>query len=272
MSAEPVAPAGTLCVVVTRPAGQAERAVRELQASGLQAVALPLLRIEPDPQAAARLVAEWSALAARQFVMFVSAAAVEAFFAGAAGRPWPDAVRAGSTGPGTTAALRHAGVPAELIDAPAADAPQFDTEALWARLAARRWSDASVLLVRGEGGRDWLADQLAAQGAQVRFVEAYRRSVPVLSGDEPMRLQQARDDAAHTVWLFSSSQAVQHLRRLAPDADWSRARAWATHARIAQAAQAAGFGEVQVIAPTVEAVVAAWTRALQSPPMSAQRR
>ena len=36
---------------------------------------------------------------------------------------------------------------------------------------------ARVLVVRGDGGREWLADQLRARGADVRFVQAYVRAV-----------------------------------------------------------------------------------------------
>ena len=258
-------------LLVTRPREQAERWLTRLRGHGIDAQALPLIAIGP-PADDAPLREAWVQLAGIGFVMFVSSNAVAGFFAARpAAAAWPAGTLAGCTGPGTSAALRAQGVPAACIAEPPVDAAQFDSEALWRVIGARAWHGTQALVVRGEGGRDWLAEQLAAQGARVRFVEAYRRSVPVLDGNERVQLQQACDEAARTVWLFSSSQAVQHLQQLAPAADWSRARAWATHMRIAQAARAAGFGEVHTIAPTVEAVVAAWTRALQSPPMSAQR-
>ena len=70
--------------------------------------------------------------------------------------------RAWSPGPGTTAALLRAGWPAARIDAPAHDAPQFDSESLWARVAPQARAGTRVLIVRGGGadgvaaGRDWL--------------------------------------------------------------------------------------------------------------------
>lgn len=259
-------------LLVTRPRDQAERWLTRLRAKGVDAQALPLITIGP-PVDEVPLRDAWARLAGCGFVMFVSANAVAGFFAA---RPpdavWPTGTLAGCTGPGTSAALHAHGVPAACIAEPARETAQFDSEALWRVIGERPWRGVQAIVVRGEGGRDWLADQLGAQGAQVSFVEAYRRSLPVLGSDERALLQLALDEPAHTVWLFSSSQAVQHLQLLAPQADWSQARAWATHARIVQAARGAGFGQVKAIAPTPEAVVAAWERALQSPPTPAQRR
>ena len=140
-------------LIVTRPQAQAAGWVRELQALGLAASALPLIEITAldDP---APLRQAWRDLSQRTLVMFVSANAVEHFFAAAPpGRGWPAGVLAGSTGPGTSAALRSAGVPVPLLVEPAADAPKFDSEALWERLASRQWAGLSVLVVRGEDGR-----------------------------------------------------------------------------------------------------------------------
>lgn len=258
-------------LLVTRPRDQAERWVARLRALGVEAQALPLITIGP-PADTAPLREAWAGLAGCGFVMFVSANAVDGFFAARPpGAEWPGATLAGCTGPGTSAALRAQGVPEACIAEPPSAAAQFDSEALWQVIGARPWPGVQALVVRGEGGRDWLADQLSAHGAQVRFIEAYRRSLPQLAATERALWQQAIDEPAQTVWLFSSSQAVQHLQQLAPGADWSRARAWATHARIVQAARAAGFGQVKAIAPTLEAVITAWGRALQSPPTPAQR-
>ena len=96
-------------LIVTRPAAQAGPWVNALQALGLDAQALPLIGIAP-PHDLAPVRAAWSGLAHQRLVMFVSANAVEHFFAARpAGALWPAALPAGSTGPGTSAALRGAG-------------------------------------------------------------------------------------------------------------------------------------------------------------------
>jgi uroporphyrinogen-III synthase len=251
-------------VIVTRPAQQALPWVERLRALGVDAVALPLIDIAPadDP---APVVAAWRGLPGLALAMFVSANAVAHFFAQRpAGAAWPDEVLAGSTGPGTSAALLEAGVPAGNIVEPAADAPSFDSEALWARLAHRDWAGRRVLVVRGEHGRDWLADTLRGHGAVLDFVSAYRRGPPALGADGQAVLAAALAAPAGHLWHFSSSEAVGHLAALAsavqPAATWQRSLALASHPRIAEAARALGFGQVELVAVQPEAVAAAAAR------------
>lgn len=163
-------------------------------------------------------------------------------------------------GPGTVAALREAGVPASQIDAPAPEAGQFDSEALWAVIADRDWQGKRVLIVRGQSagaepagggaGRDWLARQLAAAGAVPEFLAVYRRSAPLFTQQQHIIMAAAAGDGS--VWLFSSSEAVGHL----PQRDWSQARAVATHPRIAEALRAAGWGVVAESRPALDDIAA----------------
>lgn len=243
-------------LIITRPPLQALPWVQSLQALGLDAQALPLIDIAP-PLASTPVQAAWRDLASCSLVMFVSANAVHHFFAASGGASWPAATRAGSTGPGTSAALRAAGVPPLQIVEPAADAGRFDSEALWALLADEDWTGRHVRVVRGEEGRDWLAETLRERGAQVDFVAAYRRLAPQPDAAGQDLLAAARAQPAAHCWVFSSSEAVGHLGVLAPEADWSRSMALASHPRIAAAARAAGFGRVDLVAPTVDALAAA---------------
>ena len=239
-------------VIVTRPAAQATGWVAALRQLGLDAEALPLIGIAP-PHDTMPVTAAWQSLPSLSLVMFVSANAVEHFFAGRpAGTPWPEALPAGSTGPGTSAALRAAGV--LHIEEPPADAVQYDSEALWARLAGQAWAGRRVLVVRGEEGRDWLAQTLAEHGARVDFVAAYRRVPPSLDAAGRALLAQAQAAPAQHLWLFSSSEAVAHLAVLAPGVPWQTARAFASHPRIADAARRAGFGQVDLVPPSPQAV------------------
>lgn len=240
-------------VIVTRPQAQAAPWVDALREAGVDAVALPLIDIAPAADLAP-LRQAWCQLEGTALVMFVSANAVQHFFAARpAGVHWPTGVRAGSTGPGTSAALRAAGVPEPQIAEPAPGMP-FETESLWAVLSGLDWRGQRVLVVRGEGGRDWLAETLRAAGAEVVFLAAYRRAAPQPDAAGRRVLAQALARPQDHVWLFSSSEAVGHLGALAAGADWSASRAWASHPRIAQAAQRAGFGEVGLVGPQVQAV------------------
>jgi uroporphyrinogen-III synthase len=249
-------------LIVTRPAAQAAGWVDALRAMGCDAQALPLIDIAALADTAP-LREAWQGLPRYTLVMFVSANAVQHFFAAApssATDAWPVGVRAAATGPGTASALRAAGVPDGALVEPAADATRFDSETLWAQVAHEDWADRHVLVVRGEEGRDWLADTLRARGAKVDFVAAYRRLAPQPDAAGRALLAAAAAEPAAHLWLFSSSEAVAHLQALTPGADWSRSAALATHPRIAAAARSAGFGRVALTAPATEAVARAAAR------------
>ena len=242
-------------VLVTRPASQAADWVARLVEAGIDAVALPLICIAPAADAAAVSTA-WAALPATRLAVFVSPNAAEQFMAACPpGAQWPARVQAGSIGPGTTQALLRLGVPAAQIVEPAADASQFDSEALWQQLAFADWHDAKVLIVRGDGGREWLADTLRGRGAQVSLLAAYRRSAPQLDAPAQALLQAALGAPRGHLWLFSSSEAIDNLAALAGSAaDWSQARALASHPRIAARAQQLGSIQVTLTQPTLAAV------------------
>lgn len=246
----------TLRVIVTRPAEQAAAWVHALNDAGIDAVALPLIEIAP-PENAAAVDDAWRRLPMRRLVVFVSPNAVERFFARRpAGAAWPPSLRAGSVGPGSTQALQRAGVPAAAIVEPPADAPQFDSHSLWQHLEADDWRGASVLIVRGDGGREWLAQRLRERGAAVDFVAAYHRVPPSLDTSAQQCLHDAVAHPADHLWFFSSTESIDNLLRTRPEVSWAPSRAIATHPRIAQRARDCGFGRVHEVRPSLDAVVA----------------
>jgi uroporphyrinogen-III synthase len=258
--------------IVTRPAKEAQLWVADLQARGIEAIALPLITIGavPDPAALAHA---WRTLAHYDAVMFVSGNAVQHFFAqrpaeiaNPFGAP-ASGLRAWVTGPASQSALQEWGVPPWATDAPAFDGEQFDSEALWRSVSARVLPGYRVLIVRGNAagsatadpapsgvGRDWFAQQLQAAGSAVDFVVAYQRQAPVWDAAQFALLAQAACDGS--VWIFSSAEAVGYLLASAPQQAWTQARAVATHPRIAQAARQAGFGTVWESRPLLAEVVA----------------
>lgn len=245
-------------VIVTRPEREAQSWAAALQAQGLRAEILPLIQILPVPDASA-MRAVWQQLPRHGAVMFVSANAVRFFMAERPDGMPLRACRAWSTGPGTQAALLACGWPADQIDSPDAHAAQFDSEALWALVAARvpAMDPASVLIVRGAdaqgrmAGRDWLAQKLAEAGVQVQQSVAYVRQPPVWSPCQQHRAAQAMTDGSW--WLFSSSEAAQHLMQVCPGLDVGQARALATHPRIAQRLHQWGWGRVETVPAGLDA-------------------
>lgn len=260
-------------ILVTRPAAQAGDWVRLLRGHGFDARALPLIGIAP-PHDPAPVTRAWAALAGCDLAVFVSPNAVEQFFAlRPDGLDWPVATRAASPGPGTDTVLARHGVPLAQRVAPAADAVQFDSESLWQQLQREDWHGRRVLIVRGDGGREWLAARLREAGATVELLAAYARTAPSLDAAEQALLLQALAAPADHLWFFSSSEAIDHLEDLAAALgrapDWSAAWALATHPRIAGRARRLGCTQVIESPPMVEAVVAALTpmcgRASSSP-------
>ncbi len=260
-------------VIVTRPAPDAQRWVAQLQQRGISAEALPLIEIASVCDLTAARAA-WTHLDSYAAVMFVSGNAVEHFFAarlsGAEllGHDLAslDSVRFMAPGPGTAQVLAAQGVPVAQIDTPPADAAQFDSEALWQVIGQRDWSGQRVLIVRGRSGhngtldavvdvmapgREWLARQLENAGALVDFVVVYERRAPRFTAAQQRRIVASQRDGS--LWLFSSSEALANLLQ---GSDWSQAKAIATHSRIAQAAQAAGWGVVIESRPALDDIVA----------------
>ena len=287
-------------VLVTRPLQDAQRWVQRLQQQGFNAQALPLIDITSlsDTRHQKALAHAWRHLGDYAACMFVSGNAVEHFFKQKEGvaqvanghtaiksiassplcAMLPPALRCLAPGPGTVAALLAAGVPASQIDAPAPDAVQFDSEALWAVVGARNWSRSRVLLVRGLGsssgeqaspGRDWIVRQFQNAGASVDTVSVYQRCAPLADAAQLQQLRLASGDGS--IWIFSSSESVVNLLDLlqAPVSDESVttsvagvngfngycATAIATHPRIAATLMSHGWSSVTESRPALADIV-----------------
>ena len=277
-------------VIVTRPERESRQWVEQLQRAGFAAEALPLIEIGPaaSPADLQALKQAWQSLGTYAACLFVSGNAVHYFFkqntapaqvnpaqaaikniAAEAPLGLPAGLRFMAPGPGTAAALQAAGVPATQIDGPAADAQQFDSQALWQAVGGRDWRGCRVLIVRGQSlagphgeatdgaaapGRDWIARQWTTAGATVDFLRVYLRRAPQPDPAQRQLALSASSDGS--VWLLSSSEAVHNLASLGA-IDVRGARALATHPRIAEAARAAGWGVVMESRPQLEDITQA---------------
>ena len=267
-------------MLVTRPVGDAQGWVNQLEAAGLEVLQLPLIEITPVSDLR-ELESAWHRISGFDAVMFVSGNAVAHFFAVEPNRAHffsdqgPGHTRAWGTGPGTRQALLAEGVNPSRIDTPSLGAEQFDSEALWEVVVQQVTSQSKVLIVRGTSartndwpgtgsaatgctvaatGRDWLAQRLADCGCRVETAIAYQRVPPAFTFAQENLAQRAAVDG--TVWVFSSSEAVGNLVAAFPAQPWRKARAIATHPRIAQCARQAGFGVVCESRPSFDSVLA----------------
>lgn len=244
-------------LIVTRPQPQAAQWVQALQQAGVDAVACPLIEIAPpdDPQALEQAQQD---LPNAQAVMCVSAQAVHYLLQG---QQIPAHTRFWAPGPGTAKALLAAGVSPSQIDSPPPTATEFDSESLWPVVASQVQLGVRLLWARGQSangsmGRDWLIRQCEAAGALVHSVVVYQRRAPQWTTAQQVQVSQWVEQDAW--WLFSSSEALQHLQQGCPQQDWCGAHAMVTHPRIEETAQKMQFGEIIKVRPALADVISAY--------------
>ncbi|WP_303903079.1 uroporphyrinogen-III synthase [Thiohalomonas denitrificans] len=235
-----------LRVLVTRPAHQAENLCRLIAAAGGEPVAYPTLAITAprDPEAARQALARVSTY---DIVVFISPNAATFAFE-LLKKPLPQGPTVATVGKGTAAQLERLGRVADLI------AEGGDSEALLAMPQLDDVSGCRVLIIRGEQGRERLADGLRRRGAAVDYANVYRRSMPETMPDI--------DPTAVDVVTATSFEALANLERLIGIERNETLHVLPLavfHPRIAEKARDSGFRGPLVVArePGDEALVAA---------------
>lgn len=256
-------------VVITRPAAQAGPLAANIAALGWPVTLLPLLEIHAldGEDECAQLQAVLARLTGYDLVAFVSPNAIDCVFAHLAA--WPPGVPLAVVGEGSKMALAAHGVTAAnaSITSPF-DTARSDSEHLLLALDLPALRGKRVLIVRGDGGRDYLADGLRAAGAEVEFVTAYRRKVPTLTPALRATLENLLQH--NNDWIITSSEALRGLLALLGEmgdekmavVKMQQQHLIVPHARIAQTAAALGFARVTLTGSGDAGVLAA----LQSRP------
>lgn len=250
-------PLAGIGVLVTRPPEQASRLMAQLQTLGAQPVAFPALAIAGASRPEA-LRLRLAAIDQYDWLLFISPTAVQ-FGLAALNLAQPLAVeslaqrRTAAVGGATAAALRAAGCRQVVVPASGADSEQLLALPEFADLAGRR-----ILIFRGEGGRELIADTLRARGGEVDYAECYRRVRPQT---DPAPLQKAlNEQRLHAVTVFSR-ETLDYLLELLNAAEDARNGVLALplfvpHERIAAHARALGFTRVIVTAAGESGVLA----------------
>jgi len=272
-------------IIVTRPAGQARQLIELLTASlkndelvkqGKQnlptILSLPLLTIIPKENDISGSQVDSLAdhittvLKDVDLAIFVSPNAIECTMR-LLGRSWQDLskkiIPIGVMGGSSELALHHHGVGLEetptriLIPE---NNEHWDSEGLWQKLQSLNsdWSGYKVVIFKGEGGRDWLADTLKAAGAMVETISVYTR-MP-LDIDNPAWEAIHEIDFSQSLWLLTSSEAVRYLGEVMQNKFKQTlldASAICPHQKIGEAAKAIGFGKVFICEPGDEALMKA---------------
>jgi uroporphyrinogen-III synthase len=201
--------AGTLAgrtIVVTRPRAQSGDLVRALEARGARALVAPAIRLVPAPAKALDPAVDAAAAGRFAWVVFTSAAGVEAVFDRLrSGRARRRSLRAkvAAVGEGTAASLRARGVRPDLVPA------TFTTEALGRAMPRGR---GEVLLARADVAPEGLERALSAKGWSPVRVDAYRtRDVRTLPRTVQRALLRGEVDAV----TFTSASTVRGFVRAA---------------------------------------------------------
>ncbi len=204
-------------VLVGRAAGQRAGLVLELRGRGARPVCVPLLEFAPpaDPAALAAALADPDAW---DWIAFTSSNAVHAAVAAAGCAP--ARARVACIGAATARAAGEAGWRVDVCP-PDRALPEALVGAMESRADLSR---ARVLVPRAQRARQTLVEALAARGADVTAVEAYRTRAPAGAAG---RLAAAVDAGLDAVALTSPS-SVEHLFGLLDPAraDALRERAW----------------------------------------------
>jgi uroporphyrinogen-III synthase len=151
-------------------------------------------------------------------------------------------LRFAAVGPATAQELALYGVASVLV--PMA---QFDSESLLALPEFQDLKQRRVVIVRGVGGRELLAETLRARGAEVAFAECYRRVNPQRDAGNLPELWQ--NGQLHAM-VVTSSEALRNLLALARETTWVKnVLICVNHARIAETARESGLQTVLADAP-----------------------
>jgi uroporphyrinogen-III synthase len=250
-------------VVITRPHAQALALAQQAREAGYEIVIFPLLEILPLPDPAPfRNALQY--LHDCAMVAFVSPNAIDAVFRELPA--WPLQIPIAIIGEGSRQALaQHGLTSANAIIRSPRDPERTDSQTLLETLDLDALRGKRVMIVRGETGRELLADALRAKGVEVVQVAAYRRAAPEL--DDARRLQLRQLMATENDWIVTSSEALRilmdMLRQLDDDkendpvAKMQRQRLIVPHVRIAETARALGLHNVTLTGSGDEQLFAA---------------
>lgn len=193
-----------LGVLVTRPAGQAAPLCEAIEAAGGTAVPFPTLEIVARDTG--EVTRDAANLSAPDVTVFVSPNAV-LFGLDHAGSGHIAAI-----GPATAQALVELGRPADIVPAQG-----YDSEHLLAEPGLQSVGGKVVRIIRGESGRERIAETLRSRGAFVEYLPVYDRRLPVVDAGTLRRLESAWHNGEVNVVTVMSVESLRNLVRLLPE-------------------------------------------------------
>lgn len=222
--------------MVTRPRDQALALAQAIEQAGGVAVLFPLLDIAPVADAQT-LREQISRLHSFDLAIFISPNAVQYGMAAIAAAHAVLPPQVATIGSGSAQALRNQGVATVIVPA-----ERSDSEGLLGLPELAQMANKRVIIFRGDGGRELLADTLKARGATVEYATCYQRSKARQGVDVLLREQP-------DVITVTSSEALAHLRDMLDEATSLLAKPlFVPHSRIAELAARQGWSDIVLTA------------------------
>jgi len=160
----------------------------------------------------------------------------------------PKDLRFAAIGPTTANALENFGIHDVLIPE-----GRYDSESLLSLPEMQDMEGKKVMIVRGIGGRDVLANTLTNRGAVITFAECYQRINPQ---SNCAVLKQAFDKQQLHHIVITSSEAMRYLLDMAGETDWlKQVTLCVNHARVAEQPLQIGLTVKVANAPGDEAML-----------------
>jgi uroporphyrinogen-III synthase len=213
-------------IAITRPADQAKKLAALISEAGGTPILFPLIEITPLKDYS-QFESVISDIKNYDWAIFISSNAVQNGMPRLVKNGLPPNLKFAAIGPVTASELQSFGVKEVLIPN-----DRFDSESLLTLPEMTNVAGKNILIVRGIGGRDVLAETLKARGAQVTFAECYQRKNPQSNCD--LLAQLYTDKKLHGI-VVTSSEAMRHLLNLAGNSEWLKhVTLFMNHARIAE--------------------------------------
>lgn len=211
-----MAPRDTLAglhIVITRPAHQAGNIRRQLLDAGAHPIAFPTIAIT-SPSHPDRAQQRLQQITDYDLIIFISANAVHhaLLLMTARDKQCLQQARIGAIGSKTAHALHQHQLPVTLQPG-----QHFTSEAFLALNAVQVLNDTTVLIIRGEGGRETLATTLTQRGAQVDYADVYQRIIPAC---DPHLLKQQHRQQQLDIIAITSSESLRNLLQMTGNPAW----------------------------------------------------
>ena len=228
-------PLAGIGIAITRPIDQAKKLSTLISEAGGTPILFPLIEITPLADYS-QFQAVISDIKDYDWAIFISRNAVQNGMPRLVKAEIPPSLKFAAIGPVTACELQSFGVkdvltPSSHVQDSDESKIRFDSESLLTLPEMTNVAGKKILIVRGVGGRDVLAETLKTRGAQVTFAECYQRINPQTNCN--LLAQLWAEKKLHGI-VVTSSEAMRHLLDLAGDAEWLRnITLFVNHARIA---------------------------------------